>query len=56
MANSNLSTWPSHTRFMYIVIFIRIYLLDFSLGSKIIYINTLGRCDQRMLPSVSADM
>lgn len=28
----------------------------FSLGFKIIYINTLGRCDQRMLPSVSAVM
>lgn len=25
-------------------------------GVKIIHINTLGRCDQRMLPSVSVSM
>lgn len=32
------------------------WFVFFFQGFKIIYINTLSRCDQRMLPSVSADM
>ena len=51
MANSGGSSAPAFS-----LALTRFSLWFLSPGFKIIYINTLGRCDQRMLPSVSADM